>query len=211
MRSRHLRVRWTYFADRAMDGDRFRSQAGVAWRGLVDAVDGWWWQVKFAELRQIGSIQQIHGEAGELLTNSPQSYVWQHSDDGIVWRDLLETAIANETRLFRIHRLKRRVEVRYLRLHIARARRRVSNAARGRILPGNGLTDRVSRMDPLGEHHGSCRQPGWVRARPSGTAHGHREGSTCPAHRRAARHAGVCHGRTSPVVHVSQWQLQRLV
>ena len=132
----------------AMDGDRFGSQAGGAWRGLVDAVDGWWWQVKFAELRQIGSIQQIHGESGELLTNSLQSYVWQHSDDGIVWRDLMETAIANETRLFRIHRsdAPRRGPVSAV-AHRQSAVR-VSNAARGRILPGNGLTNRVPRMDP---------------------------------------------------------------
>lgn len=102
----------------ARDGDLQRDEPGTSWRGLPGEADGWWWQVRFPGRRQVGSILQVHGAAGDVLAQAPATYVWQQSDDGVSWQDLAETAIDAERRMFRVHRLTRAVATRYLRLHV---------------------------------------------------------------------------------------------
>src|SRR5262249_40978109 len=43
---------------------------------------------------------------------------WQVSQDGKTWEDLSETAVKNERRMFRIHRLEKVRSARYLRLRV---------------------------------------------------------------------------------------------
>ncbi len=106
----------------AHDGDCRRDEPGASWRGLPGAADGWWWHVQFDAPRQVGSILQVHGEGGDVLAHAPAAYVWQQSNDGAIWRDLSETVIAGERRMFRLHRLLRPVTTRHLRLRIATSR-----------------------------------------------------------------------------------------
>ncbi len=100
-----------------MDDDRFSVESTRSWRGETGR-NGWWWEVRFASPRAVGSILQIQGDHSFVFTNAPSSFVWQTSDDGSSWRDLQETSIKSERRLFRVHRLARAHRTRYLRLHI---------------------------------------------------------------------------------------------
>jgi len=101
----------------AIDGKRCACDAGAAWKGQAGE-RSWWWQVRFAEPRQIGAFLQINGDHPLAFRNAPKSYVWQISDDGDKWRDLAETKFQAESRMFRIHRLAKAVTTRYLRLRI---------------------------------------------------------------------------------------------
>jgi hypothetical protein len=77
--------------------------------------------VGFGEPRPVGAILQINGDDPEVFRNAPKRYVWQASDDGKAWRDLPTTAVADERRMFRLHRLPEAVTARFLRLSIASA------------------------------------------------------------------------------------------
>jgi hypothetical protein len=101
----------------AIDGDRFSLAANAYWKGAVGA-GSWWWQICFPAPRPIGAILQINGDRPTILANAPARYRWLRSDDGAVWHDLAETAIAVERRLFRLHRLARPVTARCLRIAI---------------------------------------------------------------------------------------------
>jgi hypothetical protein len=103
-----------------MDGNRFSVEKTAAWKGRPEA-KAWWWQVEFAKAREVGAILQITSDHAFVLRNAPRQSVWQHSDDGMSWSDLTETTIANERRLFRIHRLSKPVKAKFLRLSIATA------------------------------------------------------------------------------------------
>jgi hypothetical protein len=106
-----------YEASGAMDGTRFTSSPGQAWRGQAGATD-WWWQVDFGKPRRVGAILQIQGSHAFVFTNAPARYVWLASSDGRAWARLNETAVADESRLFRLHRLRAVQAARYLRLRI---------------------------------------------------------------------------------------------
>lgn len=106
-----------YEASGAMDGTRFTSSPGQAWRGEAGATH-WWWQVDFGKPRRIGAILQIQGSHAFVFTNAPTSYVWLVSSDGRSWTRVNETAVADESRLFRLHRLRAVQAARYLRLQI---------------------------------------------------------------------------------------------
>jgi len=103
-----------------LSGNRFECGAGAAWKG-DPAAAGWWWQVRFPEPRAVGALLQIQGDDPLRLRNAPRKYVWQGSLDGKNWRDLKETQTDRERRTFRIHRLKRAVQVQYLRLVVREA------------------------------------------------------------------------------------------
>jgi hypothetical protein len=101
----------------ACDGDRFSCEPAHSWRGR--AGDGsWWWQIEFSEPRPVGAILQVHGDHPVCLRNTPRSYLWQASTDGKEWQDLPGTAVADERRCFRLHRLTAAQKVRFLRLLI---------------------------------------------------------------------------------------------
>jgi hypothetical protein len=102
----------------AVDGNRFSTQQTAAWRGATNATQ-WWWQAEFERPRDVGAILQIVGDHAFVFRNAPREYVWQRSEDGRRWFDLPETAVTNEQRLFRIHRLTKPVKTRFLRLNIA--------------------------------------------------------------------------------------------
>jgi hypothetical protein len=104
----------------AINGDRFSAEVDAAWKGRKGA-NGWWWQVRFIEPRDIGAILQIHGDQATVLHNAPRRYVWRWSMDGETWRNLRETEIVNERRMFRVHRLVEPVRAQYLRLQIFEA------------------------------------------------------------------------------------------
>jgi hypothetical protein len=104
----------------AMDGERFAG-GKYAWKGS-SGVSGWWWQVEFAESRNVGALLQVQGEDALALKNAPRRYVWRVGDDGRTWRDLPETRVVNERRAYRLHRLKRTVRAKFLRLAIEEAR-----------------------------------------------------------------------------------------
>ncbi len=103
---------------RAIDGDRFSVES--AWKGSPNA-RAWWWQVDFGQPRPIGAILQINGDHPFVCRNAPRQYLWQHSTDGIRWQDLAGTAMTNEHRLFRIHRLPGAIVTRFLRLNVVSA------------------------------------------------------------------------------------------
>jgi hypothetical protein len=101
----------------AADGNRFSVERNNAWKG--GAGEGsWWWQVQFGGSREVGAILQVVGDHSFVLRNAPRAYFWQASDDGQRWVDLPETAVTNETRLFRMHRLAERKKARFFRLNI---------------------------------------------------------------------------------------------
>jgi hypothetical protein len=104
----------------AIDSDRFGFDAGKAWKGKTGEAQ-WWWQVSFAEPREVGSILQINGDHELVLQNAPKRYVWQWSLDGQAWHDIEETAIDGERRVYRIHRFKRSRTLQHLRLHVLEA------------------------------------------------------------------------------------------
>jgi hypothetical protein len=101
----------------AIDGKRFSTDKGSAWRGRPDE-RGWWWQVRFSEPRAIGALLQIQGDHPLVYRNAPKSYVWQISNDGEKWTELTETKTKAESRMYRIHRLSKTIATRYLRLRI---------------------------------------------------------------------------------------------
>jgi hypothetical protein len=104
----------------AIDGDRFSTQPAKSWRGKTGEAS-WWWEVRFPKPRAVGSILQVVGDHDLALRNVPKDYVWQASTDGQTWEDLSETAIKDERRTFRLHRLTKAREVRALRLAIRAA------------------------------------------------------------------------------------------
>jgi hypothetical protein len=108
-------------ASGAVDGDRFAVDLASTWQGRPGE-RSWWWQAEFPEPRDVGAILQVNGDHPLCLRRSPGSYVWQASDDGAAWRDLRETAVADERRTFRLHRLSRAQKVRFLRLAVRSAR-----------------------------------------------------------------------------------------
>lgn len=107
-----------YEASGALNGDRFSLERGSAWKGETNAAR-WWWQVEFAQPRTVGAILQVVGEHSFVFRQAPRRFVWQRSEDGMHWSDLPGTAITNEQRLYRIHRLASAVTTRFLRLDIA--------------------------------------------------------------------------------------------
>jgi F5/8 type C domain len=104
-------------AGAAVDGERFSIRAGGLWKGR-GGESNWWWQVSFAQPRDIGAISQITGDHEFVLRNAPRRYVWQGSRDGTAWFDLKETFTESERRLFRLHRLRQKQRVQFLRLKI---------------------------------------------------------------------------------------------
>jgi hypothetical protein len=104
----------------AMDGDRFSPDPAKSWRGKAGETS-WWWQVDFSKPRTVGAILQVVGDHDLVLRNAPKKYVWQASADGRAWEDLTETAVEDERRTFRLHRLTKAREVRALRLAIREA------------------------------------------------------------------------------------------
>lgn len=100
-----------------LDGDRFSLEPASGWQGDRTATT-WWWQVDFAEPRDVGAILQVQGDHPTVLRNSPQRYVWRWSADGMIWHNLRETEVVAERRMFRLHRLKQPVHARHLRLQI---------------------------------------------------------------------------------------------
>jgi hypothetical protein len=104
----------------AIDGDRFSTDPAKSWRGKAGEAS-WWWEVRFPKPRTVGAVLQIVGDHDLALRNAPKTYVWQASADGRTWEDLGETAIKDERRTFRLHRLTKAREVRALRLAIRAA------------------------------------------------------------------------------------------
>jgi hypothetical protein len=107
-------------AQGALNKDRFSADERMAWKGRAGE-SNWWWQAEFPQRRSIGVILQINGDHEFVLRNTPRSYVWQTSLDGKKWNDLAETQMANERRVFRLHRLTRTIEAKFLRLGITAA------------------------------------------------------------------------------------------
>ena len=104
----------------ALDGDRFSTNASQIWSGAADQ-KRWYWSVKFDRPQKIGSILQIQGDHDFVLRHVPRDCIWQTSVDGRDWVDLPETAVVDEQRIYRIHRLKRVISATYLRLSISSA------------------------------------------------------------------------------------------
>ncbi|MGD9632503.1 MAG: discoidin domain-containing protein [Pirellulales bacterium] len=102
----------------AVDGDRFSVAPGHLWRG-ADGEKSWTWQADFGKSTKLGAILQVLGDDESILAAAPLAYVWQVSDDGTNWRDVPSTSVANEQRMFRLHRLPEAVEARYVRLSIS--------------------------------------------------------------------------------------------
>lgn len=109
-----------FSAGGARDGDRFSLAGGSAWKGQTNA-GRWWWRIDLETPRPIGAILQVAGDHAFVFRHAPRRSIWQRSDDGTNWFDLPETAIANERRLFRIHRLPKPVTTRFLQLDITAA------------------------------------------------------------------------------------------
>lgn len=99
----------------ALDGQRFSTAPGSLWKS--DKKSGWW-QIRFDKPRTIGAILQINGDDDMRFTNAPRNYAWLRSDDGLDWQTIHETVVHREKRTYRIHRLKKPVQARYLRCQI---------------------------------------------------------------------------------------------
>jgi hypothetical protein len=104
----------------AHDGDRFSAEPAKSWHARPGE-SSWWWQVDFGEPRPVGALLQINGDGPDVLRNSPKRYIWQAGDDGKAWRDLPTTAVTDERRMFRLHRLAEAVTARFFRLSIQSA------------------------------------------------------------------------------------------
>jgi len=102
----------------AIDGDRFATGPGSAWKGPTQPSETWW-QVRFPEPRDVGAILQVLGDHAFVLRNAPKRYVWQFGQDGRNWCDLDETRTTDERRTFRIHRLRQVRRAKYLRLLVS--------------------------------------------------------------------------------------------
>lgn len=103
-----------------LDGDRFSVEPGTLWKGR-DGEATWWWEVEFSEPRDVGAIVQIQGDHEFALKNAPKRYVWKASSDGLSWEELTETAMSDERRTFRVHRLNSVHRALKMRLEIAAA------------------------------------------------------------------------------------------
>jgi hypothetical protein len=101
----------------AIDADRFSVEATHVWKGEPNGKT-WWWQCRWDEPRQVGAILQVVGDDTLVFNNAPRRYVWQASLDGANWTDLAETAVENERRMYRLHRLNTLRRLQYLRLTI---------------------------------------------------------------------------------------------
>ncbi len=64
----------------------------------------------------MGAILQVLGDEEHHLAAQPLDCVWQASDDGATWRDLVDTKQLSERRMYRIHRLPTAERARYFRL-----------------------------------------------------------------------------------------------
>jgi hypothetical protein len=104
----------------AVDRQRFSTAPATLWRGKPGE-PSWWWEARFSRPRTLGAILQVVGDHELALRCVPKEAVWQASSDGLVWEDLRETAVRDERRMYRIHRLSRARQVRALRLAIATA------------------------------------------------------------------------------------------
>ncbi len=109
-----------FAAGGAIDANRFSGERNSAWKGQTNATH-WWWQVEFEKPRTVGAILQVVGDHDFVFHNAPRRSVWQSSNDGQHWSDLAQTVTTNETRLYRIQRLRKPVIARYLRLDITDA------------------------------------------------------------------------------------------
>ncbi len=89
----------------AVDGRRFSATSGAAWRGEAGKAP-WTLTLELPARQRVGSILQVLGDDLELFQNAPRKYIWQSSRDGVEWRDLAETRMDHERRLFRTHRLR---------------------------------------------------------------------------------------------------------
>jgi hypothetical protein len=88
------------------------------WRGK-SGESNWWWEARFETTRRIGTILQIAGDHDFVLRHGPVHCVWLASEDGRTWVKLEETERDNETRTFRLHRLRKVQNVVALRLQMA--------------------------------------------------------------------------------------------
>lgn len=104
-------------AQAAADGDRFSVQRGRLWKGQPDA-DAWTWTADLGEGAVVGSILQIAGDEESHVTSAPMNYVWQSSEEGATWHDIESTHVADERRMYRIHRLPKPAKTRYMRLSV---------------------------------------------------------------------------------------------
>lgn len=99
----------------AVDGDRFSTADQSLWKGAARQCS---WQIEFKEPQSIGAILQINGDDPHVLQNAPRNYSWQVSDDGQHWRNLKETVVHCERRMYRVHRLRAPVVAKHLRIAI---------------------------------------------------------------------------------------------
>jgi len=104
----------------AVDADRFALDDRHAWRGKAGE-ESWWWQCAWSEPREVGAILQIVGDDSLAFRNAPKRSVWQASLDGKTWTDLEETAVADERRIYRLHRLSSPRQIKFLRMKIESA------------------------------------------------------------------------------------------
>jgi hypothetical protein len=104
----------------AIDGDRFATEPAKLWYGKAGERT-WWWKVRFPTERSVGAILQVVGDHELALRNVPRAYIWQSSRDGRSWTDLPETDVANERRIYRVHRLKKARLVRAMRILVREA------------------------------------------------------------------------------------------
>jgi len=101
----------------AIDADRFSVEAAHCWKGEPNEKT-WWWQCRWDEPRRVGAILQVAGDDPLVFQNAPRRYVWQARLDGENWNDLAETAVENEPRIYRLHRLEAPCSLKYLRLKV---------------------------------------------------------------------------------------------
>jgi hypothetical protein len=101
----------------AVDGDRFSTEDRRAWKG-GPGLGGWWWQIASDREFEVGAILQVVGDHPFVFRNAPTRYVWRGSADGRDWFDLANTAVENDGRLFRLHRLPAPRRMRFLRMVI---------------------------------------------------------------------------------------------
>jgi GMP synthase-like glutamine amidotransferase len=100
-----------------LDGDRFGTCDETVWRGRAGEA-AWWWEVRFDEPTEVGAILQVVGSDAEEFQDAPRRSVWQATEDGILWTDLVETTNDGSKRLYRLDRLATTRRWRGLRLLI---------------------------------------------------------------------------------------------
>lgn len=104
-------------AEGALDGDRFTAGDHHAWRSAPGSTRCTW-QVTFGTPRRVGSILQVVGDHDFVFRNAPSRYAWEGSRDGEHWFPLATNPGSGESRLYRIHRLRRAFEVTAIRLRV---------------------------------------------------------------------------------------------